>query len=103
MHFRMHSNECTNNQRGLYTCALGRAQVDANRSSVAAEGEERRADKFTFEKNFMGIGQLHAKKEEEKKRLCRMHVVLRCGMRTYSSTSIMELGGRSSRIKEACH
>ena len=79
MHFRMHSNECTNNQRGLYTCALGRAQVDANRSSVAAEGEERGADKFTFEKNFMGIGQLHsAKKRLWQMPLARgMHVLRR--------------------------
>ena len=46
--------------------------ANGNRSSVAAAA----ADKFTYEKNFMGIGQLHAKKEEEE-RLCRMHVVLR--------------------------
>lgn len=51
--------------------------ANANRSSVAAAA----ADKFTFERNFMGIGQLHAKKEEEEKKR-PLHVALICGMCT---------------------
>ena len=70
MHFRMHTDQPTDRPRGLYICALGRAQVDANRSSVAVK-RERRGDKFTFEKNFMGIGQLHSA-NGAKKRLWQM-------------------------------
>ena len=74
----VHLGVCTNNnQRGLYpsmyASALGRRRhrpsgcqsMERCNGNVERKTERRRtrgADKFTFEKNFMGIGQLHSAK-----------------------------------------
>ena len=63
-----------------------------------------KADKFTFEKNFMGIGQLHSAKRRRRseQRLLQMPLargvhVLRWNVYYITTTAIMELGCHLSR------
>ena len=70
----------------------------------ALQPRQRRADKFTFEKNFMGIGQLHSAKRRRRseQRLLQMPLargvhVLRWNVCYITTTAIMELGCHLSR------
>ena len=70
----------------------------------ALQPRQRRADKFTFEKNFMGIGQLHSAKRRRRseQRLLQMPLargvhVLRWNVYYITTTAIMVLGCHLSR------